>query len=67
MQKDGDIEVQHAAAAQIEQNFEQTVLSNKIQSMNDELDLFSKTQDPDHFKSALQIHQELEDKNSPGL
>ena len=35
--------------------------------MNDELELFSKTQDPDHFKSALQIHQELEEKNSPGL
>ena len=35
--------------------------------MNDELELFSKTQDPDHFKSALQIHQELEGKNSPVL
>ena len=41
--KETDKETQNAAAEVIEQNFEATVLKNKIDSMKEELSLFSKT------------------------
>ena len=43
MQNDQSEDVQNEAAAKIETNFEATVLKNKVKSMNDEFDLFSKT------------------------
>ena len=48
-----------SAAALIEQNFEATVLKNKVDSMKEELSLFCKTLDPDHFKNAIVMRDEL--------
>ena len=69
MANENNQELVKEAAAQIEQNFEKTVLDNKIQTMNDELALFAKTQVPDHFRAAIQLRNELEqqDHKQPDL
>mmetsp|Transcript_9295 Transcript_9295/g.15656 ORF Transcript_9295/g.15656 Transcript_9295/m.15656 type:complete len:98 (+) Transcript_9295:229-522(+) len=47
----------------IEQNFEKTVLKNKIDSMKEEMSLFSRTLDSDHLDNAKSMWKELDEEN----
>ena len=48
----------------IEENFKKSKLRAKIDSMKEELNMFSRTLDPDHLKDAMEIREELVDDNS---
>ena len=49
----------------IEQNFEKSVLKNKIDSLKEEMSLFSRTLDQDHLENAKSLFKELEEENHP--
>ena len=63
MSQDPDIETQAQAAIQIQSNFEKNVLQTKVNSMKEELGLFSRTQDPKHFRNAIQVRNQLENED----
>ena len=65
MSTDQDESMVQEAAAQIQKAYESTVLTKKIHSMKEELDLFSRTQDPDHFKAAIALRNELNEEGHP--
>jgi hypothetical protein len=57
--------MQMEAAVQIQTAFERTVLKKKIESMKEELALFSRTQDADHIMSAIALRNELGEEGHP--
>lgn len=57
--------MQTEAASQIQTAFEHTVLNKKIESLKEETDLFSRTQDPDHFRNAVALKNELNEEGHP--
>ena len=61
MSNDIDDRMQEEAAVQIQESFEHTVLNKKIDQMNEELDIFSRTQDPEHWQAARELKNELND------
>ena len=55
------LQTEEQAAAQIETNFQEQVIKNKITSMKEEVSLFSKTLDRAHWQAALDMKKELEE------
>lgn len=47
------------SAENIEKNFAQTVMNQKIEQIKDEVLMFSKSLDKDHLKNALEMKQSL--------
>ena len=54
-----------SAAELIEQNFQKNVLKNKVDSMKEELSLFSRTLEPEHLEAAKSMRAELEEDKHP--
>ena len=52
------------SAENIEKNFAQTVLNQKVEQIKDEVLMFSKSLDKEHLKNAIEMKQTLQEQNN---